>query len=152
MLLSSEYNKLAWWLIKEYGLSRKWAMKIAYCLRDLDIDPELLKYKPGSPLLPVWDPTNVMEVVCIMRSQARGCSDEERSRTLSLFCDLVYTRYRSLSGVGAVLISRFGGGEVMYWATTLYVKSLAAKEKSDSKYIVLDLPEGESITNPWFHP
>ena len=152
MLLSSEYNKLAWWLIKEYGLSRKWAMKIAYCLRDLAIEPELLKHKPGSPLLPVWDPSNVMKLVCIMRSQSRECSDEDRAKSLSTFCELVYSRYRALSGIGAVLISRFGGGEVLYWAVYLYVKTLTAKEKSGSKYIALDLPEGESISNFWFHP
>ena len=152
MLLSSEYNKLAWWLIKEYGLSRKWAMKIAYCLRDLDIDPEQLKHKPGSPLLPVWDPANVMWVVTIMRSQARECLDSDRSKSISLFCDRVYSKYRSLGGVGAYMVSQFGGGEILYWATTLYVETLSAKERNNSKYVVLDLPEGESIVNAWFRP
>ena len=152
MLLSSEYNRLAWWLIKEYGLGKKWAMKIAYCLRALDMEPDLHKCKLGSPLLPVWEPANVMNIVCVMRSQARGCLDEERSGSLASFCDLVYSKYRSLRGVGAVLISRFGGGEALYWATYLYVKSLAAKEKRGTKYIVLDLPGGESISNTWFRP
>jgi hypothetical protein len=151
MLLSSDYNSLAWWLIKEYGLSRKWAMKIAYCLRKIDIEPELLRYKPGSPLLPIWDPSNVMKVVCIMRSQTRECPDKERSGSLSVFCDLVYSKYRALGGIGAVLISKFGGGEVLYWATRLYVESLTAKEKSTSKYVILDLPEGESVSNTWFN-
>ena len=149
MLLSSDYNNLAWWLIREYGLSRKWAMKIAYYLRGLGIEPELLKYKPGSPLLSTWDPSNVMKVVTIMRSQARMCHDKKRSDALSVFCDSVYSKYRALGGIGARVTSSFGGGEVLYWATILYVDSLMAKEKRATKYIVLDLPEGESVSNTW---
>lgn len=152
MLLSGEYNKLAWWLIREYGVSRKWAMKIAYCLRNLGVQPELLKYKPGSPLLPVWDPANVMWIVTIMRSQARECPDPDRSRAISLFCDSVYSKYRSLAGVGASLVSQFEEGEVLYWATYLYVESIGAKQTGTSKYIALDLPHGESISNAWFRP
>jgi hypothetical protein len=151
MLFCREYNTLAWWLIKQYGLTRKWAMKIAYLLIGLGKGPGIYKYKPGSPLLTIWDPANVMKVICIMRSQIRRLPEGDKSSSLTLFCDLVYSKYRSLQGVGAEFISRFGEGEVLYWATVLYVESLAAKEKGGLRYIALDLPEGESISNPWFH-
>ncbi|MAH48147.1 hypothetical protein CMI37_20150 [Candidatus Pacearchaeota archaeon] len=150
MLLSSEYNRLAWWLIKEYGVARKWAMKSAYYLRYIDIPPSRLRAKPGSVMLATWDPSNVLKLICLIRNQANLVDDSEREEELVACSDALYNRYRALDGVGTRLVSKFLDGELIYWATKFYVDSLTAKEKSpDHKFLSLDLPHGQSVTTRW---
>jgi hypothetical protein len=150
--LNTSYNKLAWWLKKEYGVSLKWAMKTAYCLRKVADNPEHLKYKPGSPLLVAWDPANVLKFIHVLRCQSRQSSDAEKAKELVQSAEKLYSRYMSLGGVGVEQVSSTMDGEAMYWASKFYVDSFAAKERYPGcAYIKLELPYGESVTTPWFN-
>ena len=132
MLLSSDYNRLAWAIRKKYDIPIKWAMKSAYCLRELDDDtPELWLTKPRSPLYRIWDPANVMKLLCVLRSQANLGKDSNRSRELNRAASLIYDKYSSLEGVGCEFISTLLDGELVYWATKYYVDSCTAKKNGE---------------------
>ena len=154
MLLSSEYNKLAWCIRKTYGIPLKWAMKSAYCLRDLELDnPSRWLSKPVGPLARVWDPANVMKLICVLRSQSDLAENNARRDDLSRAASDIYERYRSLHGIGCEFISNILEGELVYWATKYYVDSFKAKKNSTtekSHSIAIDFSEGTSYTTYWF--
>ena len=154
MLLSSEYNKLAWAIRKKYDIPLKWAMKSAYCLRDMGKDnPELWLTKPRSPLYRIWDPANVMKLICVIRSQANLCKGSNRSKELNHTASLIYDKYASLEGIGCEFIATLLDGELVYWATKYYVDSHAAKKNGEdltSRTLAIDLGEGDSYTTFWF--
>lgn len=154
MLLSSEYNKLAWAIRKKYGISLKWAMKAAYCLREMNIDnPTRWLTKPSSPLARVWDPANVMKLVCVIRSQARQADDPSRSDVLNEAASYIYDRYRALKGIGCEFIADLLDGELVYWATKYYVDSFIAKKRGwreESSSLAIEFSEGDSYTTFWF--
>lgn len=157
MLLSSEYNKLAWGIRRKYGIPLKWAMKAAYCLRDMHIDnPTRWLTKPSSPLTRVWDPANVMQLVCVLRSQARQADDPDRSNALNEAATYIYDHYRSLKGIGCEFVSSLLDGELVYWATKYYVDSFIAKKRGwreESSNLAIEFSEGDSYITFWFdHP
>lgn len=152
MLLSTEHNKLAWWLIKEYDVPRSWAMRTAYCLCTADVPADTIRFKPGSPLLTSWDPANVLKFIHLVRCQSRQASCKEQVSKLTENANKLYSRYMAFTGVGIGQVSRSMGGEAVYWASKFYVDSLAAKEKNpECKYIKVALPHGDSVTTPWFN-
>ena len=154
MLLSSEYNKLAWGIRRKYNIPLKWAMKAAYCLRDMHIDnPSRWLTKPSSPLTRVWDPANVMKLVCVLRSQARQATNPDRSNALNEAATNIYDHYRLLNGIGCEFIADLLDGELVYWATKYYVASFEAKKNAPLKNphsIAIELSEGTSYTTYWF--
>lgn len=154
MLLSSDYNKLAWAIARKYGVPLKWAMKSAYCLRDLNIEEPLLWMTiPTSPLSSIWDPANVMKLVSVLRSQARLAPDTSRSQNLDEAATLIYDKYCSLEGVGCEFVSGLLDGELVYWATKYYVDSLIAKKMGwaeESSSVAIEFTEGDSYTTFWF--
>ena len=154
MLLSSEYNKLAWAIRKKYGISLKWAMKAAYCLREMNIDnPVRWLTKPSSPLSRVWDPANAMKLVCVLRSQAGKAEDTARATELNEAATKIYDKYCALEGVGCEFIASLLGGELVYWATKYYVDSFIAKKrgwKEESNNLAIEFSEGDSYTTFWF--
>lgn len=154
MLLSSEYNKLAWGIRRKYGIPLKWAMKAAYCLRDMHIDnPTRWLTKPSSPLARVWDPANVMKLVCVLRSQARQADDPDRGDALNEAATYIYDHYRALKGIGCEFVSSLLDGELVYWATKYYVDSFIAKKRGwaeESSSLAIEFSEGDSYTTFWF--
>ena len=154
MLLSSEYNKLAWAIRKKYGISLKWAMKAAYCLREMNIDnPVRWLTKPSSPLSRIWDPANVMKIVCLLRSQARQANSATRSKALYDAASHIYEQYKALKGIGCEFVSDLLDGELVYWATKYYVDSFKAKKrgwKEESNNLAIEFSEGDSYTSFWF--
>ena len=154
MLLSSDYNKLAWAITRKYGVPLKWAMKASYCLRELDIeDPLLWISKPSSPLSSVWDPSNVMKLVAVLRSQARLAEDLGRADDLNEAATMIYDKYCALDGVGCEFVSSLLDGELVYWATKYYVDSLIAKKMGwaeESSSVAIEFTEGDSYTTFWF--
>ena len=154
MLLSSDYNKLAWAIQKTYNIPIKWAMKSAYCLRYIELDnPERWLSKPVGPLARVWDPANVMKLICVLRSQADLADNSTRRESLSNAASHIYDHYRSLRGIGCEFISDLLDGELVYWATKYYVDSFKAKKNSvteKSHSIAIDFSEGTSYTTYWF--
>lgn len=154
MLLSSDYNKLAWAITRKYSIPLKWAMKSAYCLRDLGLeDPLLWMYKPTSPLSSVWDPANVMKLVAVLRSQARLSEDYSRTQELDEAATSIYDKYCALEGVGCEFVSSLLDGELVYWATKYYVDSLVAKKMrwaDESSSVAIEFTEGDSYTTFWF--
>ena len=154
MLISSDYNKLAWSIYKKYKISQKWAFKIAYAFSHLDntTHPIYLLDKPGAPLEPIWYPSNVMKMVVLIRNQATKCGDPEGSEDLLLIAKKIYNKYRLLDGIGAEFISQFNEGEVLYWAVELYTQTMASKKRSDRDlpYLTVTLKWGESPSDPWF--
>ena len=130
MLLSSEYNKLAWAIRKQYSIPLKWAMKAAYCIRQLDVDSPLrMISKPNSPLARVWDPANVMKLICVLRSQSDLADHDSRREELRNTASHIYEHYKSLKGIGCDFISDLLDGELVYWATKYYVDSIVAKKE-----------------------
>lgn len=154
MLLSSEYNKLAWAITRKYNIPLKWAMKSAYCLRDLEHeDPMLWMTKPTSPLSSIWDPANAMNLVGVLRSQARIASCRTRAEALDNAASLIYDKYCALDGIGCEFVSELLDGELVYWATKYYVDSLIAKKMQwhkESSSVAIEFPEGNSYTTFWF--
>jgi hypothetical protein len=154
MLLSADYNKLAWAIVRKYDIPLKWAMKSAYCLRDLELkEPMLWMTRPSSPLAEVWDPANAMMLVSVLRSQARLSPSRERSSMLHLAATDIYDKYSSLEGVGSEFVSKLLDGELVYWATKYYVDSLIAKKRGwseESRGLAIEFSEGESYTTFWF--
>lgn len=154
MLLSSKYNKLAWAITRKYGIALKWAMKSAYCLRELGLeDPLLWVSKPTSPLSSVWDPANAMKLVCVLRSQARQAEDTSRATELNEAAASIYDKYCSLEGVGCEFVSNLLDGELVYWATKYYVDSFIAKKMGwaeESSSLAIEFSEGDSYTTFWF--
>jgi len=154
MLLSSEYNKLAWGIRRKYDIPLKWAMKSAYCLRDMHIDnPTRWLTKPSSPLTRVWDPANAMKLVCVLRSQARQAEDTSRANDLNEAATKIYDKYCCLEGVGCEFIADLLDGELVYWATKYYVDSFIAKKRGwreESSSLAIEFSEGDSYTTFWF--
>ena len=154
MLLSSDYNKLAWGIKKTYNIPLKWAMKSAYyiCKSDLDTNQNWLA-KPTSPLARVWDPANVMKIICVLRSQADQATEVSRRIELANAASYLYEHYSSLKGIGCELISDLLDGELVYWATKYYVDSFEAKKNITSEKphsIAIEFSEGTSYTTFWF--
>lgn len=155
MILSSEFNRLAWAVRKKYGTSLKWAMKIAYCLREITTDDaKLWLTKTKSPLRTNWNPTNVMFFVTILRALARKSSDPGFRKEVDSVASDLYHEYSSLRGVGAKKVSTYREGELLYWATLYFVESFIAKKMVDkdndqSYYVTLELPEGLVTTRLW---
>ena len=154
MLLSSDYNKLAWSITRKYNIPLKWAMKSAYCLRELELDsPELWITKPTGPLSSTWDPANVMKLVSVLRSQARLAASSIRADSLNEAATLIYDKYCALEGVGCEFVASLLDGELVYWATRYYVDSLIAKKMGwaeESPSVTIELPEGDSYNTLWF--
>lgn len=154
MLLSSEYNKLAWSILRQYSIPLKWAMKTAYCLRELPIDnPRLWLTKPGSPLASIWDPANVMKLVSVLRSQARLANSGTRREDLDNAATDIYDKYCQLEGVGCEFMASLLDGELIYWATKYYVDSIISKKNNLSEgtnILAIELSEGTSYPTPWF--
>ena len=154
MLLSSEYNKLAWGIHRAYGIPLKWAMKSAYCLRNTHTaNPMRWLTKPNSPLSRVWDPANAMKLVAILRSQALQAKNKERCEKLNDAATRIYDRYRSLRGVGCEFVADILDGELIYWATKYFVDSLIAKKigwAEESNKLAIEFSEGDSYTTFWF--
>lgn len=154
MLLSSEYNKLAWQIRRRYGVSLKWAMKSAYCLREMGIDkPERWLTKPSSPLAHDWEPSNVMKLVSVIRSQARQAESITRREELNSVADKLYSRYTSSLGIGCDYASQFLDGELVYWATKYYVESWRGATmgwREESNYLAIEFSEGDSYTTFWY--
>lgn len=151
MHLSANYNKLAWAIKAKYGITLKWAMKTAYCIRDLGLEePELVLSLPESSLAAIWDPANVMKMISLIRSQARLSSCSERSEELDAIADTLYDRYSALEGIGCRFISQFLEGELVYWATKYYVTSLEAKKRDPKirSYSIDPQGDGESSAVP----
>ena len=153
MLLSSEYNKLAWDIKRKYNIPLKWAMKSSYCLRELESSkPRNWLTKPCSPLARIWDPANVMKLVEVLRSQARIASNPNRRDKLTNAANEIYNKYRSLDGVGCEFISTILDGELVYWVTKHYVDSFIAKKNKAREVngVALSLPDGKSFISYWF--
>lgn len=154
MHLSANYNKLAWAIKAKFGITLKWAMKTAYCLRELDIEnPLFWMSKPSSPLSRVWDPSNVMKLVVVLRSQARLAEDLRRADELNDAATMIYDKYCALDGVGCEFVSSLLDGELVYWATKYYVDSLIAKKMGwaeESSSLAIEFTEGDSYTTFWF--
>ena len=153
MLLSSDYNKLAWAITRKYGIPLKWSMKSAYCLRELEIDsPELWITKPTGPLSSTWDPANVMQLVSVLRSQARLATSSLRADSLNEAATLIYDKFCALEGVGCEFVASLLDGELVYWATKYYVDSLVAKKMGgleESSSLAIEFSEGDSYTTHW---
>ena len=154
MLLTTDYNKLAWGIRRRYNIPLKWAMKSAYTLRELEVkEPLLWLSKPSSPLAPIWDPANAMKMVAVLRSQARLSDCALRSAELNDAADVIYDRYGSLEGIGCEFVSGLLDGELVYWATKYYVDSLIAKKMGwaeESSSLAIEFTEGDSYTTFWF--
>lgn len=154
MLLSTDYNKLAWGIRKKYHIPLKWAMKTAYCLRNIPIEnPTRWLTKPSSPLSRTWDPANVMKIICVLRSQADQAVDIKRGYALNKAATDLYDRYRSLEGLGCEYVSTLLEGELVYWAAKYYVTSFISKKRNPEKEansLAIEFSEGNSYTSYWF--
>ena len=158
MDLSSDYNRLAHAVRRKFGVSLKWAMKIAYCLRELGSDnPVAWVNMPRSPMTNVWNPTNCMFFVTILRGQAKSCDCSETKKELSDVASELYSTYSAMLPLGAKQIAKLRDGELLYWATRYFVESQLARKydkesndyDDDSYYVTLELPYGLTTARLW---
>jgi len=154
MKMCSEYNRLAWKIRRKYGVPLKWAMKSAYCLKKMGMDnPLRWMTKASSPLSETWDSANTMKLINVLRALSDKATKISRRNTLDSTADRIYRRYLDNKPIGCTYVADLMDGELVYWVTKYYVESyfgVINGWREESKYILIDFPDGECYTTFWF--